>query len=78
MSEYLFIGGNKDGQRINVADVSRVSFPLLDETEKLVYEDYIKTPLTGNSKPFEVYISEGMTSDELMTKLLAGYRGKMT
>jgi hypothetical protein len=73
MRTYLFIGGPADGKRMAV-EYPRVAIPVKEIGQGVKQARYEKTRLWGDEQWFEVFVLEGMKGDELVSRLLAGYK----
>ena len=81
MSQYLFVGGAYDGQRMH-ADRSTVLLPvpvhlpvaLSDDRPEVPYEEYELTRLRGSRGELDLYVLSSMTSGEMLQALVDGYR----
>lgn len=90
--KYLFIGGVKDGQWIEVPEERPVyQFHVMEESEPRLGEpairegevlpmprfliiNYYRLWLRGEKGRHLVYLLEGMTADEAISKLFKGYK----
>jgi hypothetical protein len=86
MSEaLLFIGGSIDGERMAVLPLPMLRIPEREEfgcgwiglgtdpCSERKYEDYRLVRLGGNTAVFSVYALDGMTADDVLSRLIAGY-----
>ncbi len=66
MGQYLHVGGQMDGQRL--------SYP--DDREVVRWMDglYKRMPVAGNTERFDIFVHEDLDADEVMRRLLTGYR----
>ncbi len=90
-TEFLFIGGPKDGERISVdTTLESVHFPVLKEgtvykstlpIESLLgsceYVRYLPVRFQGWKKEFTIYVCEGTNPDDVMDALIGSYCGLM-
>jgi hypothetical protein len=82
MPEMLFVGGPKDGVRLNVSDPPQRMFQFLPAAEfgdrlpsgSYQYVTYRLTGFAGHSRRFELYAFDGLDGDALVQRLLDGYR----
>lgn len=74
-TEYLIVGGPRDGERITVANgLRRVVFPAPDPAGgfgQFIYE--LRTVQTG-SRTFDVFAPEDWGTAKIMATLIAGYK----
>lgn len=74
----VFIGGSMDGKRISLHELpSILRYPVIVELDgDMIYEDerYVRSSLSGSSERFVVYTAEGLSGDDVMRSLLAGYK----
>ncbi len=88
MSLYLLVGGNRDGERMEIPDLLQLIYcpnnPLIERSaiEDLEEEEegvivpkqlYRKVALAAGGAYFEVFKYEGITEAQLMSSLIAGY-----
>ena len=88
--EYLFVGGNQDGQVIalpsrqpemrfplmkqnQLAYAAAVYPPRFSESDEVIYECYYLERLAAK-EIYYIYRHESLTMDEVLVKLLSGYK----
>ena len=87
-TQMRFIGGHHNGLTMDVADHHRyIVLPIQQEpiarvigegeaidTYEMEYQTYQRVSLRVNTKTFEVMTPPGMSGDELIARLISGYK----
>lgn len=77
---HLLIGGTNDGKRVKIPiawhlwQMKCTSNNPDDAPQFVPTEIYERRFLRGNNREFEVFAIQGMTGDELIIQLIAGYK----
>ena len=77
--EMLFVGGSHDGKRISVADkLETVAITIADHSRKgrplMKQVSYLRQRIIGAAQPFDIFLFEGLNGDDLITRLIEGYK----
>jgi hypothetical protein len=73
----LCVGGSKDGQKMLIErDKGYIGFPIRKANFNVVEESYIINKFSGNSKTYEFLLFSKLTPDDLIEKLIEGYKPK--
>jgi hypothetical protein len=80
--KYLFIGGSKDGEWIEVNHFDTVDFPIEEgdfttlETSTFKKERYERQKFSGEKAVFYIYVYTEISIDDMINKLLKNYKPK--
>lgn len=87
-TQMRFIGGHHNGLTMDVPDHHRyIVLPIQQEplakvigegeaidTYEMEYQTYQRVSIRGNTKTFDVMAPPGVSGDELISRLISGYR----